>query len=109
VDNFPEVRKLSEKVANVLGSSGPLNIQCRKTERGIVIFEINPRFSGTTSIRAICGQNDPDILIRSRIYKEKFTQVKYRKGLVLRSLGNLFIEDIPSQKHIAKELMHEAV
>jgi carbamoyl-phosphate synthase large subunit len=109
VDDFPEVRELSEKVANALGSSGPLNIQCRKTERGIVIFEINPRFSGTTSIRAICGHNDPDILIRSRIYKEKFTQVKYRKGLVLRSLENLFVEDMPSQKHIVKELIHEAV
>lgn len=100
VGDFPDVRKFSEKVANILGSTGPLNIQCRKTERGIVIFEINPRFSGTTSIRAICGHNDPDIMIRNRICKEEFPQVEYKKGLVLRAFDNIFIEDVlPSGKN----------
>ncbi len=99
VDDFPEIRRFSEEVANVLGSTGPLNIQCRKTERGIVIFEINPRFSGTTSIRAICGHNDPDIMIRNRICKEEFLQVEYKKGLVLRTFDNIFIEGVLPSKN----------
>jgi len=92
VDDFPEIRRYAENVANALGSTGPLNIQCRKTERGIVIFEINPRFSGTTSIRAVCGHNDPDILIQNRLFEKTYNQVNYSKGLVLRGLENHFVE-----------------
>lgn len=94
VDDFKEVRSFAENVANALKSTGPLNIQCRKKERGIVVFEINPRFSGTTSVRAICGHNDPDMMIRSKIYNEDIGQVQYKKGLILRTLENTFLEGL---------------
>ncbi len=60
-----------EKVASALGSTGPLNIQCRKDGEDIYVFEINPRFSGTTSMRALCGYNEPETLIRKHLLKEK--------------------------------------
>lgn len=94
VDDFPEVRHFCIEVAQALGSTGPINIQCRKTPYGIIIFEINPRFSGTTSIRALCGHNDPDLIIRSRKPGPPMTQVPYKHGLVLRTLQNIFMEGI---------------
>lgn len=93
VDDFPEMRRFAENLANALGSTGPLNIQCRRTDQGIVTFEINPRFSGTTSIRAICGHNDPDLMIRGRLDGQWSPPHAYAKGLVLRGLENLFVSD----------------
>lgn len=94
VGEFSELKAFAEKVANALGSTGPLNLQCRKTGRAVVIFEINPRFSGTTSIRALCGHNDPDLLIRRRLFNEPPTEAPYRKGIVLRALENFFVEGV---------------
>ena len=76
---------------------------------GDVIFEINPRFSGTTSIRAICGHNDPDIVIRNRIFNEDFFQVEYKKGLVLRTFDNFFIEGISPIKNKHRISRNEAL
>jgi carbamoyl-phosphate synthase large subunit len=65
VEDFPEVRLLAERTAATLGATGPVNIQLRIDDRGPWIFEINPRFSGSAPFRAMCGFNEPDLLIRS--------------------------------------------
>lgn len=91
VDDYPEVRKYCEKIALALGSQGPLNIQCRKTSKGIYMMEINPRFSGTAAIRALMGFNEPDTLIRKYILKQKITKLTYKKGLVSRDLRMVYI------------------
>ena len=44
--DYPRVRRFCQEVADALGSTGPLNLQCRDTERGVVIFEINPPVFG---------------------------------------------------------------
>lgn len=41
-----------------LGLRGPLNIQGRLTENGLKIFEMNPRFTGITGLRALMGFNE---------------------------------------------------
>lgn len=38
-----------------IGMIGPVNLQCKITDRGPVFFEINPRFTGITSVRATLG------------------------------------------------------
>jgi len=92
IDNYPEVQQYAEKIALILKSKGPLNLQCRKTERGIFIFEINPRFSGTTPIRALAGYNEPDILIRHEFLKEKIrTPIQFKKGIAIRGLIDKYI------------------
>lgn len=91
VDDYPKIRKYCEKIARALGSKGPLNIQCRKTAKGIYIMEINPRFSGTSPMRALMGFNEPDILIRKYLLKQKISKIKYKKGLVLRALRMVYI------------------
>ena len=61
--SFEPVRKQAEAIADALGSTGPLNIQGRWDGRDFVPFEINPRFSGTTPMRALAGFNEPELLI----------------------------------------------
>ena len=89
-----------------MGSRGPLNIQCRKTKEGIYTMEINPRFSGTSPMRALMGYNEPDILIRKYLLGQNIVKIKYKKGLALRSLRLVYIsfakiKKMKKQKFIA--------
>jgi len=97
-DDYPEIRAFCEKVASALGSTGPLNIQCRKDGEDIYVFEINPRFSGTTSMRALCGYNEPETLIRKHLLKEKIEKMSYKPGVILRDLENKYISFSKIQK-----------
>jgi carbamoyl-phosphate synthase large subunit len=77
VIKHPQIQKQCETLAVQLGARGPLNIQCRMVEDKIKVFEVHPRFSGTTSIRADVGFNEPDILIRNFLKEENFGRVDY--------------------------------
>lgn len=77
--------------AKEMASRGPLNIQCRKVEEKVYPFEINPRFSGTTSLRALVGYNEPDILVRKHVLREEITSIDYKKGVITRGLSELYI------------------
>lgn len=90
IDDFLEVRKYCEAITLRLGAKGPVNIQCRKMGEKVYPFEINPRFSGTTSLRALVGYNEPDILIRKHILGEEI-KIDYKKGTIVRGLSELFI------------------
>jgi carbamoyl-phosphate synthase large subunit len=63
VDEYPEVRAAAERIAAAVGSRGPLNVQGRLVDGQLVVFEINPRFSGTEGIRALAGWNAPEALV----------------------------------------------
>ena len=90
-NEFNEVRRAGEDIAKILDADGPINIQCRKTKDGILPFEINPRFSGTTGSRSLVGCNEPDILCRYRLFGEIPPQPHYKVGFVLRDLQEKFI------------------
>jgi carbamoyl-phosphate synthase large subunit len=99
IGRFSEVTKPCEHMANVLGSTGAINIQCRFVNGEVYVFEINPRFSGTTSLRAMVGYNEPDILIRKHILGEDVKPFfDYKTGYILRGLEESYINtlDIPS-------------
>lgn len=42
---------------------GPVNVQGRITDKGLVFFEMNPRFTGITGNRALFGFNEVDYLV----------------------------------------------
>jgi len=67
IDCFPEVSSVCVRIADALGSCGPLNVQCRIVGGEVYTFEINPRLSGTSSIRAMVGFNEADMLIRRHV------------------------------------------
>lgn len=92
IDDFKEIRTQVKKIAAELNIEGPVNIQCRNTDSGIVPFEVNPRFSGTTGPRSLVGCNEPDIFCRYRIFGEIPEKVEYKFGYVVRSLTEKFID-----------------
>lgn len=72
LDRFPEVVDPCRRLAEAMGSQGPLNFQCRVHRGKVGIFEINPRLSGTTSLRAMAGFNEPDLMIsRNRLSNQE--------------------------------------
>lgn len=73
-----KIREFCENLAIKINSIGPLNIQLRIENDKIFVFEIHPRFSGTTPIRADVGFNEVDILLRNFIYNEKFSRINYQ-------------------------------
>jgi carbamoyl-phosphate synthase large subunit len=72
------IQEECERLALALGLRGPVNIQLRFVEGKVVVFEVHPRFSGTTSIRASAGFNEPDVLIRNFLFGEEFGRLNYR-------------------------------
>ena len=94
IGRFPEVTKPCEKTAMALGCRGAVNIQCRMVDGNIFVFEINPRFSGTTSLRAMVGYNEPDVLIRKHLFGENIKPYfTYKSGLIMRGLQEKFIKN----------------
>jgi carbamoyl-phosphate synthase large subunit len=98
-DRYPEVTETCERIAAALGARGAINVQCRLVDGRVQVFEINPRLSGTTSLRAIMGYNEPDVLLRRHILGDTIEpRFPYRTGWVLRSLTEDLVVDrvIPS-------------
>lgn len=98
IGRFEQVTEQCEEIALALGARGPINIQCRLVEGRVVVFEINPRFSGTTSLRAMAGYNEPDVLVRKHVLGETVTPgFPYRECTIARGLAETLIpeRDIP--------------
>jgi len=95
IGRFEEVCEQCEEIALALGARGPLNIQCRFVDGRVVVFEINPRFSGTTSLRAMAGYNEPDILVRKHVLGETVKPgFTYRECTIVRGLAETLIPDV---------------
>jgi carbamoyl-phosphate synthase large subunit len=93
IGQFPEVTGPCEQMAKALCSRGPLNIQCRFVDGTVQVFEINPRFSGTTSLRALVGFNEPDLLYRRHVEQESIAaRFSYQTGYVTRRLGEVLVD-----------------
>jgi carbamoyl-phosphate synthase large subunit len=93
IGTFPEVTAPCEEIALALGCRGAVNIQCRYVNGKVYVFEINPRFSGTTSLRAMVGYNEPDVLIRRHLLNERITpHFAYGSGVIMRGLSESLIK-----------------
>jgi carbamoyl-phosphate synthase large subunit len=95
IGRYPEVTAQCEQIALALGARGPLNVQCRLVDGVVHAFEINPRFSGTTSLRAMVGYNEPDVLVRCHLLGEEIEpQFAYEEGVIVRSLAETLVADV---------------
>lgn len=93
VDRFEHITRPCAELALKLGATGSINLQCRFWKNKIYVFEINPRFSGTTSSRALVGYNEPDILIRKHLFNEVIeVDFPYQNGLVMRGLEEFYFK-----------------
>jgi carbamoyl-phosphate synthase large subunit len=79
----PAIQSFCEELALRLNSRGPLNIQLRldPATKQPLVFEIHPRFSGTTPIRADVGFNEVDLLLRNALFGESFGRLDYRTNV----------------------------
>jgi carbamoyl-phosphate synthase large subunit len=92
IGKFSHVTEVCEKIALKLGCTASINFQCRVENDQVYIFEINPRFSGTTSLRALVGFNEPRILMGIKHFSESYTaNFSFKEGIILRSLSETFI------------------
>jgi carbamoylphosphate synthase large subunit len=76
-----QVLEFSEKVFRMfagMGHVGPVNIQGRKTEGGMVLYEVNPRFTGITVVRAALGWNECEAALRLFVLGESPESVAAR-------------------------------
>jgi carbamoyl-phosphate synthase large subunit len=83
----PDIEAYCCSIAEKLGSTGPLNFQGRMHNGKFYIFEINPRFSGTSFMRAMSGFNEADLWIKNLKYSNKLlpfyvAQKKYYKRVI---------------------------
>lgn len=92
IGKFPIVTTQCRRIAESIGSTGPLNIQCRFVDGMVKVFEINPRYSGTSYFRSMIGFNEVDILISLQLLNEKIERdVEWPDFYAIRSLNeNIF-------------------
>lgn len=91
IDIFPDLCLQAEKIAYAVGSRGPINVQGRVCHGVLLPFEINPRFSASTYLRALAGRNEVDMFIDHMLTGNKPDQVAIKPGWYLRSLTEQFV------------------
>jgi len=92
IGRFPDVTESCRKIASALGAKGPINIQCRLFKGAVYPFEINPRFSGTTGLRALVGYNEPQQLIDIHLKGRAPSPSSYRSATIVRSLKEQILD-----------------
>lgn len=92
IDAFPDLCLQAEQIASAIQSRGPINIQGRVRNGVLMPFEINPRFSASTYLRALAGFNEIDMLLGYLISGELPTSKSIRPGWYLRSLTENFVD-----------------
>lgn len=85
------------RIVESLGAIGPCNLQFRLIDGVAYVFEINPRFSGTSGIRYLYGFNDCELIFDLLHLKNEVKQPELRKAVVLRYWNEIFIPDVSFQ------------
>ncbi len=79
------------RIVETLGAVGPCNLQFRVVDGMVYVFEINPRFSGTSGIRYLYGFNDCEMAFDLLHLKTEVTQPTLNKAVVLRYWNEICI------------------
>jgi carbamoyl-phosphate synthase large subunit len=91
IARFPEICAQAERIADALGSFGPLNIQGRIIGGVFCPFEINPRFSATTYLRAMAGFPEIEMFLDHLLGETALPQTSIKSGYYLRSLTEMYV------------------
>jgi carbamoyl-phosphate synthase large subunit len=87
IEDFTDVCRQAERIASAVGSTWALNVQGRMKDGVLIPFEINPRHSGTSFLRALAGVNEPVIALSSLRDGFVAPKVKIKAGQYLRTLS----------------------
>jgi len=91
ISDFPAIRERAEAIASAVGSRGAINIQGRVRNGELIPFEINPRLSASTYLRAMAGFNEVDLLLQRIAFNDPVQPAPLREGWYLRSLTELYV------------------
>jgi carbamoyl-phosphate synthase large subunit len=91
IGQFPELEKAAMQIALSAGSCGPFNIQGRMKNGKLIPFEINPRFSASTYLRAKAGFNEIDCYLENLINNQENFDYKLSYGYYLRSFEEVYV------------------
>jgi carbamoyl-phosphate synthase large subunit len=91
IGEYPAVCRQAERIAETIGSCGPINIQGRVRGGTLLPFEINPRFSASTYLRAMAGFNEADIMLRHLAVGAEPQRPAIVPGWYLRSLTEQYV------------------
>ena len=80
-------------ITEALGAVGPCNLQFRVKDSKLCVFEINPRFSGTSGIRYLYGFNDCEMIFDLFRLDATVRQPALRSAVVLRYWNEIFLPD----------------
>lgn len=86
-----KLQSQAEALAAAVGSTGPLNIQARVKNGNLATFEINPRFSASTYLRALSGVNEVDLFIKHLVDGAEIRYPNWSDGLALRTFSEVFV------------------
>jgi carbamoyl-phosphate synthase large subunit len=89
----PAIGEQMVAVAQALGVEGACNFQFRLVDGVPIVFEINPRFSGTSGMRYLYGFNDPEMVFAHQCLDEPIRQPVVRPGVVLRYWNEVHLPD----------------
>lgn len=94
---LPEAEALAEEMTGTLrdrGLIGPCNVQCRLTANGLKVFEINPRFTGITGLRAVMGFNEVDAVLRRWLLDGPVNEVRASLTCPTGHLGLRYVDEM---------------
>ena len=80
-------------IADKINLNGCINIQFKKIDKRIIIFDINPRLSSTVLFRDMIGFKDCVWWINSLLkFNKKFANIKIKKAKLFKSFSESFIK-----------------
>jgi carbamoyl-phosphate synthase large subunit len=91
IDEYPELCEQAVAIAAAIGSCGPINIQARVRKGVLIPFEINPRFSASTYLRALAGFNEVDTFLQCVLAGASPQRPSIKPGWYLRSLTEQYV------------------
>jgi carbamoyl-phosphate synthase large subunit len=93
IDDLPQVRATAEEIALAVRSTGPINVQGRVRDGQLLPFEVNPRFSASTYLRALAGFNEIDVYLQYVLNQSLTRASPLKRGYYLRTLDELFVPE----------------
>jgi len=95
IDYYSDVCHQAEQIAKTIGSTWALNVQGRLRNGVLIPFEINPRHSGTSYLRALAGINEPLLALASLSQNNlEKSEIKLKVGQYLRVLNEYFMPEV---------------
>lgn len=91
INGYDDIERAAEKVVMNLGGRGALNVQGRLCHEEFNILEINPRFSASCPLRAVAKVNEPDIVFRNAVLKERIKVDHHDSIICLRYWNEVYV------------------